>query len=152
MKHTIESINEAYDKAPIKIKSEATIRSADYSNFNTEFSFLIEKTGRFVESYQADLLTSINSFMKKYQEMLETLQEGDGTQLTEVFGLRENGVDHDVYVISKMNEMTSTDLDLYYRKIYALRVTAYRTGGSVDMTVELRDLSTEIPMVVYRHS
>ena len=152
MKHTIESINEAYDKAPIETKFEATIRSADDITFSTEFSFLIEKTGRFVESYQSDLLISINNFMKKYQEMLETLQDGDGAQLTEAFGLRENGVDHDVYIVSNMNSMTSTDLDHYYRKIYGLRVTAYRTGGSVDVTVELRDLSTEIPMVVYRHS
>lgn len=125
-------------------------------NFSSEFSYLVAKVGRFVETYQSDLIISVNAFTKDIDTMAENLRlQTDGSanaDMIAVFGLRENGVDHDSYLLSQMNGASSDVLTYYYRKIYTLKVNMkIDTDGDLIVSSELKDVTREIPQAVYRY-
>lgn len=99
-------------------------------NLSSILSKLIVDTGRFAESFASDLFISWKSFEKE----LENPDYSGGKYL---FGIRQSGVDHESFMISRFNDMQYYALN-YYRKIYVMIVTVEPDG---DMTVELGEAS-----------
>ena len=158
---TINDIIEAHASSPVLFKQTINAypnEDGEYAysmNFSSEFSYLIENTGRFVERYQSDLLYGINSFNNRLDKTINNLQPGDSAEIIVVFGLRDSGVDHDNYVLSNMNGSASSQLSHYYRRVYTFRAVITWPDENSDCIViktELSDATREIPQVVYRHS
>ena len=95
-------------------------------NLSSILSRLIVDTGRFAENYASDLFISWKSFEKE----LENPDYSGGKYL---FGIRQSGVDHESFLISRFNDM-QYHAENYYRKIYVMIVTVEPDGY---MTVEL---------------
>ena len=83
-------------------------------NYSSILTKLIQECGRWCESYASDLFISWNSIIKKLEE--KTMKTS-----AYLFGIREMGVDHDEFVLSRYNN--SGYFAMYeYRKIYRLDV------------------------------
>ena len=84
-------------------------------NYSSILSKLIQECGRLCERYSSDLFITWNSIEEKLKEK---------TMKTSVylFGIRESGVDHNDFILSRYN--TDGFLAKYqYRKIYKLDIT-----------------------------
>lgn len=101
-------------------------------NLSSIATILIQNVGRFCERYASDFLITWNS--------VNRILESDEQNFDELilFGIRENGVDHDAYILSNLEQYKNLPgyFDHYYRKIFALRLQA----SSGMMTATLKDI------------
>lgn len=94
------------------IKAEGRDCDINYSSILTK---LIQECGRLCESYASDLFITWNSIERKLKEKtMETTAY--------LFGIREMGVDHNEFVLSRYNN-NGCNAKHEYRKIYRLDVT-----------------------------
>ena len=84
-------------------------------NYSSILTKLIQECGRLCESYASDLFITWNRIVRNLEE--KTLETS-----VELFGIREMGVDHKEFVLSRYNN--DGYLAMYkYRKIYRLDIT-----------------------------
>lgn len=98
-------------------------------NYSSILSKLINETGRFVERYASDLFISWESIKK-------SLANPDYTGGKYLFGLREDGVDGNSFVVSRLNNYKTyaEKLSGIYRKLYMLEIKINENG---DISMEL---------------
>lgn len=108
-------------KAYYSKEIEAVGRGFDI-NYSSILTKLIQECGRLCESYASDLFISWNTIMKKLKE--KTLETS-----SYLFGIREMGVDHNEFVLSRYNNNSHAYYG--YRKIYRLDVIV--DGDSIRM-------------------
>ena len=83
-------------------------------NYSSILTKLIQECGRLCESYASDLFITWNSIMQKLEE--KTMETS-----AYLFGIREMGVDHNEFILSRCNNGSRAYYE--YRKIYRLDVT-----------------------------
>ena len=118
-------------------------------NLSSIVTMLIQETGRWVEAYASDLFFTwdevcccINRHMKT-TELLPTE--------TFMFGLRKNGVDHNAFVISRINNPTDFNND-FYRKVYAVQILDYKDDDEATdkhVIITLKDVTIEVNSEAY---
>lgn len=98
-------------------------------NYSSILSKLIVETGRLVEHYASDLFISWKSIEKN-------LANPDYKGGKYLFGLRENGVDHNSFVIARFNNygVYASQFGGIYRKLYMLEIKINENG---DISMEL---------------
>ena len=92
---------------------EAQGRNFDL-NYSSILTKLIQECGRLCESYASDLFITWNGIVQKLKE--KTMETS-----TYLFGIREMGVDHDEFILSRYNN-NGWGARHEYRKIYRLDV------------------------------
>ena len=102
------------------IEAEGRDFSINYSSILTK---LIQECGRLCESYASDLFIDWNIIDEKLQE--KTMETS-----TYLFGIREMGVDHNPFVLSRYNN-SGCHAKYEYRKIYRLDIIV--DGDSIRM-------------------
>ena len=109
-----------------------------YVNLDEIYQILIENTGRFVESHAADLLITI-------PRIIECIADRNTTKHIIYFGLRRNGVDHEEFILNRLQDLKCYG-QYYYRKIFAVRIEKQTIDDCyMDITVQLFDISNNIP-------
>lgn len=108
----------AYGVTPIE--ADGRDFSINYSSILTK---LIQECGRLCESYASDLFVDWNIINEKLQD--KTLETS-----THLFGIREMGVDHNAFVLSRYNN-SGRYAKYEYRKIYRLDIVV--EGDSIRM-------------------
>ena len=101
-----------------RIAYNAEIIEAEGRDFNINYSSiltkLIQECGRLCESYASDLFVYWNTINEKLQE--KTMETS-----THLFGIREMGVDHNPFILSRYNNSGCYSKH-EYRKIYRLDI------------------------------
>lgn len=102
-------------------------------NYSDILTFLIQKAGTICKNYASDLFISWNSLEK---EMKEQGQEYTGGKY--LFGFRESGVDHNSYVLSRLNNYGVEGLKRDIKELYVLEVSVkesdvYYMGNEIKM-------------------
>ena len=98
-------------------------RGGDFDiNYSSILTKLIQECGRLCESYASDLFITWNRIVRKLEE--KTMETS-----AYLFGIREMGVDHSEFVLSRYNNNSHTYYE--YRKIYRLDVII--EGDSIRM-------------------
>ena len=91
-------------------------------NYSSILTKLIKECGRLCESYASDLFVDWNEITQKLKD--KTMESS-----TYLFGIREMGVDHSEFVLSRYNNNNHAYYE--YRKIYRLDVII--DGDSIRM-------------------
>ena len=91
-------------------------------NYSSILTRLIKECGRLCESYASDLFVDWNGISQKLKD--KTMESS-----TYLFGIREMGVDHNEFVLSRYNNNSYAYYE--YRKIYRLDVIV--EGDSIRM-------------------
>ena len=92
-------------------------------NYSSILTKLIQECGRLCESYASDLFIDWNTIIQKLKD--RTIETS-----VYLFGIRETGVDHNAFVLSRYNNNDSY-ANYEYRKIYRLNV--FVDGDSIRM-------------------
>lgn len=109
-------------------------------NYSSILTRLIQECGRLCESYASDLFITWDGIVQKLKE--KTMETS-----THLFGIREMGVDHNEFVLSRYNN-TGCYAKHEYRKIYRLdvivegdliRMKLYEIERPYDERKEVRD-------------
>lgn len=82
-------------------------------NYSSILTRLIQECGRLCESYASDLFVDWNSIVQKLKD------KRIGTSIC-LFGIREMGVDHNEFILSRYNNNCHARHE--YRKIYRLDI------------------------------
>ena len=91
-------------------------------NYSSILTKLIKECGRLCESYASDLFVDWNGISQKLKD--KTMESS-----TYLFGIRDMGVDHSKFVLSRYNNSSHAYYE--YRKIYRLDVIV--EGDSIRM-------------------
>lgn len=139
LKHTFNESES--DFSAIFETGEITINSDNEKenniNLSTILTKLIQETGRFVERFASDLIIDWDNVRHAIDN------ENEETQYF-AFGLRKDGVDSGTYITANMQHHWNSE---HYRRIYCVAIS-HSDGNKV--TVELRDIQSEINMLAYR--
>ena len=92
-------------------------------NYSSVLTKLIQECGRLCESYASDLFIDWHGIIRKLKE--RTMETS-----TYLFGIREDGVDHNTFVLSRYNN-NGCHAKYEYRKIYRLDIIV--DGDSIRM-------------------
>ena len=92
-------------------------------NYSSILTKLIQECGRLCESYASDLFIDWSTIDKKLQE--KTLETS-----VHLFGIREMGVDHNEFILSRYNNY-GYHARYEYRKMYRLNIIV--DGDSITM-------------------
>lgn len=113
---TMESVmKEAFGEWSINIFSNEKCWNINYSDILT---FLIQKAGTICKNYASDLFISWSSLE---EEMKKQGKEYTGGKY--LFGFRESGVDHNAYVLSRLNNYGVEGLKREVKELYLLEVS-----------------------------
>lgn len=137
---TSDYIRRAYDRADQGLRATGYLGDINLSGILTK---LIQDTGRFVEHYASDLFITWEHAIALTDKHEVTPDEDSII----VFGMRECGVDHNAYFMSRTYSQESKST---YRKIYALRITTEykeqpRYGEPTYCVAELRNITNVLP-------
>lgn len=86
-------------------------------NYSDILTFLIQKAGTICKHYASDLFISWSSLENQMKQ--NGLEYNGGKYL---FGFRESGVDHDAYVLSRLNNYGVEGLKKDIKELYLLEV------------------------------
>ena len=98
-------------------------------NYSSILTKLIQECGRLCERYASDLFIDWMSIAKKIEN--KTLETS-----IHLFGIRENGVDHATFILSRY-ENNGRNAMYEYRKIYRLDISVNEEG---DIQMELYEI------------
>ena len=87
-------------------------------NYSSILTFLIQKAGKICKRYASDLFASWSSLEDEMKQ--DGLEYNGGKYL---FGFRESGVDHNVYVLSRLNNYGAERLEKDIKELYLLEVS-----------------------------
>lgn len=90
-------------------------------NYSSILTFLIKKAGTICKYYASDLFISWSSLEEKMKE--QGIDYIGGKYL---FGFREGGVDHDSFILSKLNNYGVEGLKKDVKELYILEVSIDR--------------------------
>ena len=102
-------------------------------NYSNILTFLIQKAGKICKHYESDLFISWESLLKEMEE--KGIDFAGGKYL---FGFRESGVDHDNYVLSRLNNYGVEGLKREVKELYMLEISikksdVYYMGDEIKM-------------------
>ena len=80
-------------------------------NLSTEFTKLIQDSGRFAENFASDILIDIDSIENQLKNRNEILTE----PFAQMIAIRQSGVDGTGFYVANLQQNTNSD---HYRKIY----------------------------------
>lgn len=111
-------------------------------NYSDILTFLIQKAGTICKNYASDLFISWSSLEN---EMKKEGQEYAGGKY--LFGFRESGVDHDNYVLSRLNNYGVEGLKRDVKELYMLEVSikksdVYYMGNEIKMQLGKIDMDS----------
>ena len=140
------SITNAYNNTKHTITS-ATAYDTDV-NTSSIATILIQHIGRFCEHYASDFLIT----WKSVENCISTLPSNNHTTTQDIFtfGIRENGVDGNDFLIERLkewhNNMQPYRANEFYRKIFALEVKKEYSDSlnTYIITCTLKDISKNI--------
>ena len=109
-------------------------------NYSDILTFLIQKAGTICKHYASDLFISWSSIENKMKK--EGSEYAGGKYL---FGFRESGVDHDTYVLSRLNNYGVEGLKKEVKELYLLEVSIkkseiYCIGDKIKMQLGKIDM------------
>ena len=124
--YTINDFNQPAIDAEKIVAEGRTYNEINYSSILTK---LIQECGRLCERYASDLFIDWQSIEDKLK---------DGTMETSVylFGIREDGVDHAEFILSRYNNDSYARYE--YRKIYRLDVVV---KGDTTIRMRLKEIA-----------
>lgn len=131
----------AYEK-PVTCEGywSASMQKWDY-NDSSILTKLIQEVGRLCDSYASDLFIDWSSLEKRIEKA-----GYDYTGEVCLFGLRENGVDHNAFIESRMDNYG--DYWRYeYRAIYKLVITVEEANHNCDYGVKAKYIKMELGRV-----
>lgn len=110
----------------LKMEEIYTMARGCWNNYTKEFDInyssiltkLIQEAGRWCESYASDLFCDWMVLMKK---LSDEAYKGE----TCLFGFRKMGVDHNAYILSRLDNGSPTD---YYRSVWRLDIKVDDNG------------------------
>lgn len=102
--------NEGYMTTSYDKKSQETKLRYEI-NLSTEFTKLIQDTGRFAENFASDILIDIDSVKRELENRDEMLDEPFATMMA----IRQSGVDGTGFYVANLQQHANSD---HYRKIY----------------------------------
>ena len=106
--------------------------SGEYEvNTSSILTRLIQEAGRFCERYASDLFIDWKSVEKYLGKKLDPSVAEE--RMTFLFGFREDGVDHDTFVLSRYNSGSYDCPRAEYRSIWRLDIL--KTDDEVFMTL-----------------
>lgn len=92
-------------------------------NYSDILTLLIQKAGTICKNYASDLFIIWSSLEKELKEQGTAYSGGKY-----VFGFRESGVDHDNYVLSRLNNYGVEGLKKDVKELYMLEVSIKESG------------------------
>lgn len=117
-------------------------------NLSHILTTLIQKTGRFTERFASDLFISWEDLIETMNDIWDNKNENETAEFIKIFGLRESGVDGNLFTINRLKgTQNPSDINRYvyvqyvYRKIYALSVTIHEDKKT---DVKLYDITNNI--------
>jgi hypothetical protein len=119
-------------------------------NISSVVNRIIQNVGRFTENYAGDVLIELSHIyaMTKPHKI-----EPGGESVVIGIGIRENGVDHNQYIMKRLAEtanessvLTYPVVQKYYRKVLAVEITNQKTKSFNDVycTVKLFDITKNL--------
>ena len=140
--YTIESFKKKTIAPVIKAEGYISRDNLDGSiNYSSILSKLIQETGRLVDSYASDLFISWKCIMKDLRTIEENILTETGSQdeysKSYLFGLRESGVDHAAFVLSRYNNSGAYGnyYGAEYRSIWRMDLSVRREDGHIEMSL-----------------
>ena len=107
----------AYGRDTITDKGERHYRTGKWEvNYSDILTRLIQEAGRFCERYASDLFISWESVLHWIDEA------GDDEKEIFLFGFRQNGVDHNNFILSRYESGMYKHPELEYRSLWRLDV------------------------------
>lgn len=111
-------------------------------NYSDILTFLIQKAGTICKNYASDLFISWISLENKMKQ--EGQEYAGGKYL---FGFRESGVDHDNYVLSRLNNYGAERLKKDVQELYMLEISikksdVYYMGNEIKMQLGKIDMDS----------
>lgn len=136
IRNAFDETTEIESQAPMTWDSNAKEYKGNLSDI---FSNLICCAGRFCESYASDLLIDC-------QSLLEKLKNKDEDDYIDVFAFRKNGVDHNSYLISNLENYKDQPgrITDYYRRIMAVRVCRTDPDDPNEIQLVLKDITNKV--------
>lgn len=139
--NTPATIREAFDKHTNSIVID-TGALGDI-NITSTISKIIQDVGRFAERFNSDCIYGIQDIMYLCQNKYPMEQPIDEIF---TFGIRADGVDHNGYIMSQINNGLTNYCRTtpYYRRILAVRVSVNKTRDHYqEVIVDLKDITHE---------
>jgi len=105
-----------YAWKPITDEGRRSSYSGKYDiNYSSILTRLIQEAGRYCERFASDLFID-------WQSVTEWIDGAEpGQEKTFLFGFRENGVDHDAFILSRFNSYCCPEKE--YRSIWRLDIS-----------------------------
>ena len=117
----------AYSRDIVTASGYVSSYSGAYEiNTSGILSRLIQEAGRFCESFASDLFID-------WKEIEKKIDCNDALFLTYLFGFRQNGVDHNSFILSRYNGGGYAFPEKEYRSMWRLDIKA--DGNSITMTL-----------------
>lgn len=138
-KDSFVTVIEDYDHVKDHTVVEGIIHSKEFStddsfrcifdgiNYSTILSKLIYLAGRYCDSYNSDILYSIDEIRDKLKEVKDYKGEECSLIYNILIGFRDMGVDSNSYI---QEHMIKGELRSIYRKIYTVDVLANRNSSN----------------------
>lgn len=116
-----------YAYKPIEETGYISAYSGHYDiNYSSILTRLIQEAGRFCESFASDLFID-------WRNVDGILDESGEIEKTFLFGFRQNGVDHDNFILSRYNGGAYLNPQGEYRSMWRLDIVA--DGLEIKMTL-----------------
>ena len=126
-KYTVDSFKPIMDNRTIATDGTWSKYCAKYDvNYSSILTKLIHEAGRWCEYYASDLFIS-------WREIEESLSDPNYNGGVYLFGFRQYGVDHNTFVLSRVNNQQSMQ---EYMSIYKLTVTAIYDERVIEMKLD----------------
>lgn len=93
-------------------------------NLSDILTFLIQRVGSFTKHYASDLFID----WKTVEKIVSTLPEEDHKNYKIMFGIREFGVDHDSFIISRLNSSENA-IKEYIGGIYMMEIDIEKSNN-----------------------
>ena len=87
---------------------------------------LIQEAGRYCESYASDLFID-------WKAIEDRIYSNDAMFLSFLFGFRQNGVDHNTFILSRFNDGMYSHPEMEYRSMWRLDIEA--DGKEIKMSL-----------------
>lgn len=106
-------------------------------NYSGILTFLIQAAGRICKHYASDLFISWSSLEKRLSDV-----NFEGGKF--FFGFREMGVDHNVYVLSRLNNYGKVQMEKDIQELYMLEVSTEKSYGGFSGNLERIDMTMKL--------
>ena len=103
-------------------------------NYSDILTFLIQVAGKICKHYASDLFVTWSSLEEKLKDV-----EYTGEKI--LFGFRENGVDSNAFILSRLNNYGKEQMEKDIKELYMLEVKIDKSYGKISESLECIDIS-----------